>query len=49
VSRWSRHDGNLPRRAGSQRIRHIPVVDDGKLVGIVSMRDLLAIENMGVT
>jgi len=34
-----------PRRQGT----HIPVVDDGKLVGIVSMRDLLAIENMGVT
>lgn len=25
-------------------IRHIPVVEDGTLVGIVSMRDLLAIE-----
>ena len=27
-------------------IRHLPVIDGGKLVGVVSDRDLIAIENM---
>ena len=29
-------------------IRHLPVVDDGKLVGIVSERDLGMLESLGV-
>jgi acetoin utilization protein AcuB len=30
----------------THRIRHLPVVADGKLVGIVSQRDLLLIESL---
>ena len=30
------------RIMGERRIRHLPVVDNGRLVGIVSMRDLIA-------
>jgi citrate synthase len=31
------------RRLNERRIRHLPISDDGSLVGIVSMRDLMAI------
>lgn len=30
------------------RIRHVPVVDDGKVVGIISQRDVLAVEESPV-
>jgi CBS domain-containing protein len=33
---------NALERMGSQGYRHLPVVDDGKLIGIVSIRDLYA-------
>lgn len=33
-------------RMASSSIRHLPVIDDGKLVGMLSARDLLLIESL---
>ena len=34
------------RRMRTHRVRHLPVVDNGKLVGIVSQRDLFLVESI---
>lgn len=36
--------GEVARRMLDEGIRHLPVDDEGRLVGMVSMRDLLALE-----
>ena len=44
VADWHEDHGSCLRRLQQARVRHLLVLNEGRLAGIVSLRDLLAVE-----